>query len=134
MFGHVPTEKEVAKAWAHKRAREVVDRGGAAQVLVRRRGGACDETASPAHRPAHRGRALQERDPERAASEGVALGDLALHLTLGDVELLKRDRSLPVADISFDGGTMRYLGVKVVKGDTSRPASLSPPGRRRVPD
>ncbi len=34
MFGHA-SEKEVAQAWAHKRAREVVDGGGAAQVLVR---------------------------------------------------------------------------------------------------
>lgn len=58
---------------------------------------------------------------QHAASEGVVLDELALHLTLGDVELLKRDRSLPVADISFTGGTMRYLGVKVVKGDV--PAS-----------
>jgi hypothetical protein len=33
VFGHA-SDKEVAKAWAHKRAREVVDRGGAAQVLV----------------------------------------------------------------------------------------------------
>ena len=33
VFGHA-TDKEEAKAWAHKRAREVVDRGGAAQVLV----------------------------------------------------------------------------------------------------
>jgi hypothetical protein len=37
MFGHA-SEKEVAKAWAHKRAREVVDGGGAAQVLVRGEG------------------------------------------------------------------------------------------------
>jgi hypothetical protein len=27
-------DKEEAKAWAHKRAREVVDRGGAARVVV----------------------------------------------------------------------------------------------------
>jgi hypothetical protein len=33
VFGHA-SDKEVAKAWAHKRAREVVDRGGAAQVCV----------------------------------------------------------------------------------------------------
>ena len=33
VFGHT-SDKEVAKAWAHKRAREVVDRGGAVQVLV----------------------------------------------------------------------------------------------------
>ena len=33
-FGHA-SDKEEAKASAHKCAREVVDRGGAAQVLVR---------------------------------------------------------------------------------------------------
>ena len=38
------------------------------------------------------------------------------------VELLKRDRSLALADLNFAGGTMRFLGVKVVKGDT--PASV----------
>ena len=54
---------------------------------------------------------------ERAASEGVLLDEMALHLTLGDVEQLKRDRAVAVADISFTGGTMKYLGVKVVKGD-----------------
>ncbi len=66
---------------------------------------------------------------ERAASEGVTLDEMALHLTLGDVELLKRDRALPVADISFVGGTMRFLGVRVVKGDV--PASTL---RRLVAD
>jgi len=54
---------------------------------------------------------------ERAAADGAAPDRMALHLTLGDVEQLKRDRSLPVADISFAGGTMRFLGIKVVKGD-----------------
>lgn len=33
VFGHA-ADKEEAKAWAHKRAREVVDRGGAAQVRM----------------------------------------------------------------------------------------------------
>jgi len=33
VFGHA-SDKEEAKAWAHKRAREIVDRGGAAQVCV----------------------------------------------------------------------------------------------------
>lgn len=54
---------------------------------------------------------------ERAAAEGAHVDDLILHLTRGDTELLKRDRKVAVADISFTGGTMRYLGVKVVKGD-----------------
>ena len=54
---------------------------------------------------------------EKAAAEGLDIEKIALHLTLGDVELLKRDRSVPVSDISFHGGSMSYLGVKVVKGD-----------------
>jgi len=54
---------------------------------------------------------------ERAASQGVDRDDLTLHLTLRDIDQLKRDRTLPIADISFAGGTMKYLGVKVLKGD-----------------
>jgi hypothetical protein len=41
---------------------------------------------------------------------------MTLRLTLSDVTALKRDRDLPVADISFTGGVMRYLGVKVEQG------------------
>lgn len=59
---------------------------------------------------------------ERAAASGAALDDMALHLTLGDVEQLKRDRTVPIADICFAGGAMTYLGVKVLKGDV--PASI----------
>ena len=54
---------------------------------------------------------------EQAVAQGVALADMALHLTLGDVEQLKRDRTLSIADISFAGGTMTYLGVTILKGD-----------------
>jgi hypothetical protein len=56
---------------------------------------------------------------EQAILEGVAVGDLALHLTLGDVEQLKADKTIAVADISFAGGVMTYLGVKIVKGAAS---------------
>jgi hypothetical protein len=56
---------------------------------------------------------------EQAASQGVTLEDMTLHLTLRDMEQLKRDRTLPIADISFAGGTMKYLGVKILKGDGS---------------
>jgi len=59
---------------------------------------------------------------ERAASEGVALGDLALHLTLGDISQLKRDRTVALADISFAGGAMTYLGVTVVVGNVPQSA------------
>lgn len=53
---------------------------------------------------------------EAAAAEGVALEAMTLRLTLSDVSALKRDRDLPVTDISFAGGVMRYLGVKVEQG------------------
>lgn len=55
---------------------------------------------------------------ERAASQGVALKDMALHLTLRDIDQLKRDRTVPLADISFASG-MTYLGVTVLKADAS---------------
>ena len=59
---------------------------------------------------------------EAAEAEGVSREDMTLHLTLNDVDQLKRDRSLPVADISFAGGVMRFLGVKVVQGGVAASA------------
>ena len=53
---------------------------------------------------------------EKAEAEGVAREDMTLRLTLSDVNQLRRDGSLPVADISYAGGVMRYLGVKVEQG------------------
>ena len=53
---------------------------------------------------------------EAAEAEGASREDMTLHLTLNDVNQLKRDRSLPVTDISFAGGVMRFLGVKIVQG------------------
>ena len=83
--------------------------------------------ASPAARPSV---ALRFKgEIEMAQAEGLAADDLALHLTPGDTEQLKRDRNVPVADISFAGGRMTYLGVAVVKGETP-PSAL----RRRDAD
>lgn len=53
---------------------------------------------------------------EAAVAEGVAPADMTLQLTLRDVTLLSRDRTTPVADISYAGGEMRFLGVRVEKG------------------
>ena len=53
---------------------------------------------------------------DKAAEDGVARQDMVLHLTLRDEAHLKMNRSLPVEDISFAGGEMRFLGVRVVKG------------------
>ena len=64
--------------------------------------------------------ALQFRaEIEKAEADGASRDDMCLHLTLGDASELKRDRTLPVADISFQSGTMRYLGVKIVQGGVS---------------
>lgn len=56
---------------------------------------------------------------EKAEAAGAQRDDMSLHLTLGDVAELKRDRTLPMTDISFAGGTMRFLGVKIVEGGVS---------------
>jgi len=53
---------------------------------------------------------------EAALASGVALEDMRLRLTLRDTSLLTRDPKVPVADISYSGGVMRFLGVQVEKG------------------
>jgi hypothetical protein len=53
---------------------------------------------------------------DAAVADGVNLTDMTLRLTLTDLTKLKRDPSVPVSDISFSGGVMRYLGVKVEQG------------------
>ena len=64
--------------------------------------------------------ALQFRaEIEKAEADGVSRDELSLHLTLSDASELKRDRTLPLTDISFADGTMRYLGVKIVQGGVS---------------
>jgi hypothetical protein len=56
------------------------------------------------------------REIEKAEAAGVPRDEMTLQLTLGDVSQLRRDRNLAVADISFAGGVMRFLGVKVQEG------------------
>jgi hypothetical protein len=51
-----------------------------------------------------------------ALAEGASSDDMILRLTLNDASRLSRDRDIPVADISFTGGVMRYLGIRVEKG------------------
>lgn len=63
---------------------------------------------------------------DRAEAQGVSRADMTLQLTLNDVNTLKRDGSLGVADISFAGGEMRYLGVKVVQGGVTTSALSYP--------
>jgi len=51
---------------------------------------------------------------------------MTLHLTLNDVNQLRRDATLPVADLSFAGGVMRFLGVRVEQGGVSTSVLLGP--------
>jgi hypothetical protein len=53
---------------------------------------------------------------EKAEATGLAREDMTLRLTLTDVNKLRRDASLAVADISFSGGAMWSLGVRVEAG------------------
>jgi len=53
---------------------------------------------------------------DAAVADGAHLTDMTLRLTLTDLTKLKRDRAVPVSDISFKDGVMRYLGVKVEHG------------------
>lgn len=52
----------------------------------------------------------------KAEAAGVAKADMVLRLTLKNDADLKRDRTVGVHEISFLGGEMRFLGVKVVAG------------------
>lgn len=53
---------------------------------------------------------------EAAEAEGVKREAMTLRLTLRDVSELKRDPAVPVDDIHYADGEMRFLGVKVVQG------------------
>lgn len=53
---------------------------------------------------------------ETAVAGGTNPEDMVLHLTLRDVSLLSRDPAVPVTDISYANGVMRFLGVRIEKG------------------
>ena len=56
------------------------------------------------------------KEIEKAEASGVLREDMTLELTLSDASHLRRDRSLAVTDISFAGGAMRFLGVRIREG------------------
>lgn len=51
---------------------------------------------------------------DRAETQGIARGDMLLHLTFRDEALIKRSRAVGVDEVSFVDGQMRFVGVKVV--------------------
>ena len=64
---------------------------------------------------------------EKAEADGASRSDMVLRLTLRDVADLKRDRTVAVEDISFAGGVMRYIGVRVAPGGVAV-STLDPSG------
>jgi hypothetical protein len=62
------------------------------------------------------------RAVEVAEAGGASRSDMVLHLTQRDVADLKRDAAVAVEDISFGGGVMRYIGVRVVTGGVAASA------------
>jgi hypothetical protein len=73
---------------------------------------AVHKPASPPAPPA----ALFKRRIQDALTEGTAVADLTLRLTLGDARRLRRDSEVPLEAISYHDGAMHFLGVKVVEG------------------
>lgn len=57
---------------------------------------------------------------EQAEADGVARDAMTLRMTLRDVSELKRDPKVPMADISYGEGGMRYLGVAVDQGGVTQ--------------
>jgi hypothetical protein len=57
---------------------------------------------------------------EQADADGVARDAMTLRMTLRDVSELKRDPKVPMADISYGEGGMRYLGVAVDQGGVTQ--------------
>ncbi|PZQ64285.1 MAG: hypothetical protein DI570_06030 [Phenylobacterium zucineum] len=67
---------------------------------------------------------IERGDPEvrfrkqidAAVADSATLESMTLRLTLRDVSLLSRNPAIPLTDISYVGGEMRFLGVRVEKG------------------
>jgi len=53
---------------------------------------------------------------EAAIAGGAPVAKMTLRLTLNDGRRLRRDETVPLDQISYLGGEMHYLGVKVVEG------------------
>jgi len=53
---------------------------------------------------------------EKAEAEGVARADMLLRLTFRDASLIKRSPSVGIDEVSFEGGDMRFLGVRITVG------------------
>jgi hypothetical protein len=53
---------------------------------------------------------------QAAIGDGAAVDTLVLRLTLNDGRRLRRDDAVPLEQISYLGGQMHFLGVRVIEG------------------
>lgn len=53
---------------------------------------------------------------EAAVADGASVKAMTLRLTLNDGRRLRRDQSVPLEQISYLGGEMHFLGVRVMEG------------------
>lgn len=53
---------------------------------------------------------------QAALGDGAVADSLVLRLTLNDGRRLRRDDTVPLDQISYLGGQMHFLGVRVVEG------------------
>lgn len=70
------------------------------------------------HRPAVA--EVFRRQIETQTAAGATAEDMTLRLTHGDASRLKRDPSVPLADIALRAGVMHFLDVKVVEGGVEK--------------
>lgn len=59
---------------------------------------------------------LFRREIEAAIANGVSAKKMTLRLTLNDGRRLRRDDAVPLEQISYSGGEMHFLGVRVMEG------------------
>jgi hypothetical protein len=62
---------------------------------------------------------LFRREIEAAIDAGTSAEALILRLTLNDGRRLRRDTTVPLEQISYAGGQMFFLGVRVVEGSVA---------------
>ena len=63
---------------------------------------------------------------DRAEAEGIARADMVLRLNFRDASLIKRSPSVGVDEVSFEGGEMRFLGVRIVVGQVGLSSLQAP--------
>jgi hypothetical protein len=59
---------------------------------------------------------LFRREIEAAIAAGASAKKMTLRLTLNDGRRLRRDDTVPLEQISYRGGEMHFLGVRVLEG------------------